>query len=182
MRWSLILQGYDIRIEHLKGQLNFTDFLSRAFQCQNAIVNVNHIEKINVLPAERKETLEKAHIATGHGGKGAMKYFCTNKYYWKGMEREISEYVKNCATCKRSSGKNKFKSCIPIQANYKNQLWNIDTIGPINTSRKGFRFIFTVIDGFSRRGAAFTAKSKEKTETIGIIMKLIDSWGVPKKY
>ena len=39
-RWALLLQEYDFEIEHIKGEENFTDLLSRAFQVNSVKINM----------------------------------------------------------------------------------------------------------------------------------------------
>lgn len=74
-------------------------------------------------------------------------------YYWNGLRRSVHKYVKNCKVC---------VACKPINlpqaglmGQYRNinfpfQLISCDLLGPYPRSRKGNRYVFVVVDWFTK--------------------------------
>jgi transposase InsO family protein len=181
LRWSLILQEYDFEIEYLKGDKNFSDFLSRAFRCSSA--GVIEGDRPLTIPKEEDENiiLEQYHRMTGHGGIKTMKYLILRRYKFKNANKRINEYVNACEICRRARNCSKQISCSPIKAREINELWEIDVIGPIESAKEANKYIFTVIDVFSKRVAAFATRDKAGENTVMIIKELVKIWGAPRK-
>jgi hypothetical protein len=101
MRWSLLLQEYDFMIEYLKGQENFSDVLSRAFQCNEVTIVKRSRELMVPLAEDEQAIIEEHHKATGHGGASTMKYHILRKYVWKHANTKINEFIRKCERCPR---------------------------------------------------------------------------------
>ncbi len=121
-RWALSLQQYKFYIDHNKGDKNFSDLLSRAFDC----TSVNVIRGSRKLKVPREEEIskiiEEAHIATGHGGEGPIKYLIAKKYIWNRMNYDVNNFIKNCESCQRAK-KCKLQSYfVPVKAKKINEI------------------------------------------------------------
>jgi hypothetical protein len=85
----------------------------------------------------------------GHRGKKAVLEVLLRKYYWPGMKEDISRYVESCRGCtlaKASGKKNKgMRGDFGIELGKFEHL-HVDFVGPLGTTVKGNRHIFTMID------------------------------------
>ena len=75
LRWGLKMQEY--QIEHIQGELNGADSLSR--YC-NTIKRCKEQSKIQISEGERTKILNEYHIASGHGSSKTMKELIGEKY------------------------------------------------------------------------------------------------------
>ena len=149
-RWFLCLQEFEFTVEHIKGENNFTDFLSRSFEVNN--IKGATEEKILAYPypEDRQRITEHYHLETGHGRAEVVQYHLAQRYYWREMIREIKEIISKCEACQRCANKIKQKTCYPCRIREINYRWEIDLIGPMD---KG-GYILTVIDMFSKFAAS----------------------------
>ena len=91
MRWSLKLQEYNMEINYLKGEDNFSDILSRAFRCD--LVNIVRGDRELMIPQrdDEMEIIRQYHEATGHGGIDTVKYLVLSRYTFKNANKKINE-------------------------------------------------------------------------------------------
>ena len=57
----------------------------------------------------------------------------------------------------------------------------MDLVGPLEPSKWCHRYIFTIIDVFSRRAEAFAIKDKSAETILKLLKVVINMWGTPKK-
>ena len=108
--------------------------------------------RIAIPPALVQTTLNKAHIATGHGGLRKMTEHLKTFSWWRFLCRDTKLYCENCQICKQN--KVYFSPKIPILEHPEvTTVWSrvhIDLIGPLPESKNKSKYILTVIDSFSR--------------------------------
>ena len=80
-RWFLCLQEFDFEIEHIKGETNFTDFLSRSCEINNIQGIIRGRTLIYPYPEDRERIIKQYHIGTGHGREEVVKYHLNRRYY-----------------------------------------------------------------------------------------------------
>ena len=61
-RWTLLLPEFKFKIEHIKGDSNFSDLLSRAFKINKIEIKKRNKKFIIPLIAEVEDILRKSHI------------------------------------------------------------------------------------------------------------------------
>lgn len=174
MRWSLFLQEYSFDIEHLKGKLNYSDYISRPDikdeKCMT-IKESKHVERrtkivqVDNLEDQRK-LIAAYHYETGHGGSKTLKNALCSKYKWQRMTKQIENYVNNCEICAREKPKTKQNHFWASKVKRQNEKWEIDLIGPIETSTEGYKYIINCIDVFTRYISARALKSKNCREIV----------------
>ena len=107
----------------------------------------------------RPEEQEEA-IKDTHGGKFAS-HFGTYKtlrklqsqYYWPGMARQVTTYVKNCETCKAHKIKTTPPHGLmitPKTVSLPMHTLSMDIVGPLPRSTNGCIYILSVVDIFSK--------------------------------
>jgi hypothetical protein len=92
-------------------------------------------------------------VMIGHESKNKTRERLILSYWWPGMETEIDIFIKRCDKCqktrKEKRGSTTFASLLP-QCSEPNQRIHMDLFGPLKTVLSGEKFIFCVIDAFSR--------------------------------
>lgn len=108
-----------------------------------------------------------------------------DRYYWKGIVKDVREYVKKCDQCQKCNKKTKTTKLEmePVPPTWKKIA--IDLIGPYNDDRgnplsnEGYRYVLTVIDLFSNYTEAFPLYTKKVSEIAEKLYVLFCRHGVP---
>src|ERR1043165_7614273 len=90
------------------------------------------------------------HPLSAHFGIQATYERTKEKYYWKGMKRDIETYVKSCDQCQRREkpkGKNKLHSIRTKAPFYQ---IGIDIVGPLPVTDEGNKYIVVAVDYFTK--------------------------------
>ncbi|KAM0685121.1 hypothetical protein COBT_003670, partial [Conglomerata obtusa] len=88
MRYSLQLQEFDFDIIHIKGQHNFSDYLSRCYALE---IYKNKLETKDCL--QKNELINNCHKDTGHGSIYVVHHAILQKYNWKDMLKDIKNFI-----------------------------------------------------------------------------------------
>lgn len=126
-RWALYLQEYDMDIEHVKGQDNPSDCLSRLG------MKKTYLRKIQVDDTEI-ELMKDIHDKLAHGSPRAMEYHLRSRGITN-LSRKVLGVVRKCLPCQRSRVHYKPRSVIAVSAKKTNEIWEIDLVGPLPRSR-----------------------------------------------
>ncbi|MGL5706859.1 MAG: reverse transcriptase domain-containing protein [Aeromonas sp.] len=187
MRWSLLLQEYNMNIEYLKGKNNYIDSVSRLVSEDDTKSVTSNIEIYEIgctkiikhpttqfiLPPEeaRNDILREYHNITGHGGTRTMKYHIMRKYHWPGLNTQINKFCAGCSTCNAAKPPTKSRELISIKTTAPHETWHCDLVGPLETTKNGNRYILTIIDNFSKQAKAFPLPDKRPIQIARYLKK-----------
>lgn len=113
---------------------------------------------------QRMEVLLEHHDNHSHQGLWKVYRRIKQQYYWPGMHETIYQYIRKCDLCKRTKPSN--ESTKTPHGQYRDpeipgRQLSIDLTGPFVMSKKRNRFLFVVLDCFSR--FAFAKPLREAT-------------------
>jgi hypothetical protein len=117
--------------------------------------------------------------AIGKGVVGFYKYLCT-KYV--GVTREtVSDFLATKDQYQMTQNMSK-RVNKPIISKYPNQIWGVDLIdnNDIVSSNRGWRYIMTMVDIFSRKVFLTKLKTKDAIQTREALKEVIDANTKPK--
>lgn len=111
--------------------------------------------KIVVPIAQRNAILYRCHDSpfSAHQGYHKTCNRVKQDYYWPKMDNDIREYVRKCDKCKSSKHSNKIQRTFMGNQRETNRPWQtiqMDYIGPLPRSKRGFCYICVVVDTFSK--------------------------------
>ena len=91
-----------------------------------------------------------------------------DQVYWKSMSSDVKEFCESCLNCKASRLPNK-KLLIPLQHQTVAYLpfnsLNLDLVGPLPTSDKGYKYLLVMVDQLTRFTIACPLRSMSAEET-----------------
>lgn len=134
----------------------------------------------------RKALIYKAHDAPLAGHCGVHKTYdrlCQN-FYWPKMKQDVASYVRRCTVCQSTKPIRKRPAghmAIRKIAEKPWEMLSIDLIGPLPRSNRGFLYILTVVDNFSKFPLLFPLRSA----TAKSVLKVLEDhvfllFGVPR--
>src|SRR6059058_1662492 len=86
------------------------------------------------------------HETGAHFGVEATYNKIAERYYWKGMYKDIKRYIRYCDTCQRRGQKGGKGNLYPIKVGEPFERIGIDFVGPLERTRKGNKYILVVTD------------------------------------
>jgi transposase InsO family protein len=139
-----------VKVGDSKGKTEF-------FKDEDGVIYKRHKggEPLLVVPESLvNEILSLNHdsVYAAHPGRHRMLDILKLKFWWKGMSKHVDEYVKNCDACQRRHGRQEFKAPMG-KVREPTRQWEIvhmDTVGPLQISDKGNKYILTFVDSFSK--------------------------------
>ena len=159
-----------------------SNILYRAFQDKGG-VTVNQI----VVPKKyRKQLMQIAHDVPlgGHMGNRKTRNRLLQNFFWPGMFKDIAEYCRSCPQCQRSVAKGKAKkakliSIPPICEPFERV--GIDIVGPLNRTKRGHKFILTLIDYGTKYPEAIPLKTTDTHSVAEALLGIFSRVGIPKE-
>ena len=139
-----------------------------------------------VVPAAlRFEILSNVHdhIAGAHFGLNKTFSKLKQRYWWKGMFKDVEHWVKSCVECSmRKSPRNSKKApLLPIPVEGAFDRVAVDVLGPFPPSSKGSRYIVVFSDYLTRWVEAFPVPSVEATVIARLLIdEIISRHGAPR--
>ncbi|GBB97342.1 hypothetical protein RclHR1_02970017 [Rhizophagus clarus] len=105
------------------------------------------------------------HELAAHFGIRATQEKIKEKYYWKGMDRDIEGYVKSCEQCQRRGEISSKYEMNPIETKEPFYQIGIDFVGPLPFTKNRKRYIIVAMDYFTKwpEARAVTRDTAEET-------------------
>lgn len=98
----------------------------------------------------RRLVFDNLHNLSHPGIRTTKKIICS-KYFWKGMNHDITQWAKTCLQCQRAKVNRHTFSCLQnFESADRFEHIHVDIVGPLPTSPDGFRYIVTIIDRCTR--------------------------------
>ncbi len=121
------------------------------------------------------------HPTGGHFGKDATYNRISTRFYWKGMYKDIEEYIRTCDSCQRRGNKGGIGYLNPIKVGKPFERIGIDFVGPLKKTRKGNKYILVVTDYLTKWPEAKAMKEATADNVIEFIYKrIICTHGCPQ--
>jgi hypothetical protein len=121
---------------------------------------------------------------TGHMGIKRVYKALTQCYYWKDMKTDVTRWIRSCLACARRKTTKPHDKGVPLtmQGKYPGHTWAIDLVGKLIKTKRGNKYILTMIDTFSRWFLCVPiANKRPSTIAHAIYRHLLCVHGVPKK-
>lgn len=121
-------------------------------------------------------------IGGGHLGFRKTLWKIKQRFYWEGMYADTKLWVQSCKTCqsRRRPGTAPHGHLQPIEASEPGQIVAID-IAELPRTRRGNRYVVTMIDYFTRYPQAYATSSVDAATIAKCLRKWCLRFGYPQK-
>lgn len=138
-----------------------------------------------VVPKDaRMQICRLCHDDAGHLGVEKTLERMKRNYWFAGMRRFVTKYIKACLNCayyKHSAGKKQCKLNNIEKTPVPFHTIHIDHVGPFETSRKHNKFLLVLVDAFTKFTIIEPVKSQKTSYVVKILTNLIYLFGVPTR-
>ena len=111
------------------------------------------------------------HETGGHFGKDTTYEKIRERYYWKGMYKDIEEYIKTCDACQRRGRKGGKGYLNPIKVGKPFERIGIDFVGPLARTKKGNKYILVITDYLTKWPEAKALREATAENVVEFIYK-----------
>lgn len=132
----------------------------------------------------RDIVLQISHDQSGHMGVRKTYDRVLRYFFWPGLKKDVSAYIKSCHTCQLTSKPNQVLKPVPlcpipaISQPFEHLL--IDCVGPLPPSKSGARYLLTVMCQSTRYPAAYPLRSITAKSVVRALSQFISIFGVPR--
>ena len=143
-------------------------------------------EQLIVPPCCVNDILRAYHDApyAGHQGPGKTWRKLKRAFYWKGMRKDIENYIHSCPSCQARKGHGKCHPPLhPLHSiTTPFERISMDILGPVTISSQGSKYILVVIDHLTRYVEVFPLPD-QTAETVAKVFatKIVLKHGTPKQ-
>ena len=133
-------------------------------------------------PALRQHVIEQYHTK-GHWGINKTIQGIQERYCWPGMKQQVTQFLtRECWPCIENERANLKEGIhVPRVSHEQGEIVYVDLVGPFSDKITPFRYLLTVMDGFSRYVVATPLQSKSAAE---VGQGFLDHWvkvhGIPQ--
>lgn len=142
--------------------------------------------KLIAVPKDlRSSIFHTAHTISlaGHLGKRKTASRIAQHFYWPGLGRDVKQMCRQCSDCQKGNRRKPTRApLIPLPV--MERPWQriaVDIVGPLDRSRRGNRYLLTVMDFATRYPEAIPLR---RTDAATVCEKLIETfsrYGIPEE-
>ena len=135
-----------------------------------------------MLPKAYRTTVLNLMHHMDHPGQKETLRRIVKDYYWPGLRKDVSEFVKHCHPCqiaKQAPTVNPGVSHFPVP-DRRFSFIHLDIVGPLVES-EGHKYLLTVFDRTSRWLEAYPLVSDSSIEVCKAFMQWVSRFGLPER-
>jgi transposase InsO family protein len=135
----------------------------------------------------RQEILRLAHDVPSAGHLGVNKTFAkvARHFYWPGIRKSVSNYVKTCHTCQITGKPNQTIPVAPLKPIpvYSEPFSRvlIDCVGPLPKTKNGNQYLLTIMCTSTRFPEAVPLRNISAKSVLKALVKFFTTFGLPKE-
>ena len=154
-------------------------------QSDPGAMDTRGIEEVIVVPYSlQKRAIQFAHSSNGavHTGPDRTKWFAHRHFFWRNMDKNISDYVGNCPNCHIHKGRphpKVYTRRYPIPTRPWESV-SIDLIGRLPITKNKSKFILVAVDFLTRYTVAVPLMTRSAKEVAVALSKIFCEHGVPR--
>lgn len=159
---------------------SYSDFVLR-----NGVLYKQHDDDVLIVvpKAMQREIIKQAHDK-GHFAVRKVEQLLKKEFWFDHVREKTEKVIRNCVPCilsERKSGKQEgWLHNIP-KGDSPLETYHIDHLGPMTNTKKGYAYLFVVIDAFSKFAWLYPTKSTTSDEVIARLTKQAAVFGNPRQ-
>lgn len=180
----IIKQNQDENIRKLRNELELKE--NKFYELQNGLVYRKAKNKLLFYVPSCMETnvIRSCHDSMGHIGIDKVLENICRVYWFPEIRKKVKNHIANCLKCidySPISGKTEgYLHSIP-KGNLPFQTIHIDHYGPLEKTSKGYKYILSIIDAFTKFIKLFPCKSTGTEETVQNLQTYFKMYSKPKR-
>lgn len=182
--YAFVDSDEDIRSK-ARGYFIKDNVLLRKWSPHNGHLVGDPIIQVVVPDKLRNSVLQTAHDnLAGHAGVRKTYDRVLRYFFWPGVKRDVSAYVRTCDTCQLTGKPNVVLKPAPLRpiapTCFPFEHLIIDCVGPMPRSKSGSEYLLTVMCQATRYPAAYPLRSITSRAVVKALSQFISVFGLPR--
>ena len=154
--------------------------LDNAIYCNDNKVSDHYTILLSKTIAKKVIQYHHNSIYNQHNGIGMEKTQINNKYWMEGLNKLVTNTIRDCLTCKLAKSKPRQSANLyPIVTKYFNDMIQIDYKGPVKRAIHGYNYCLTIVDCFTNYIQCVPTKGTTTSHTVVALFKWFEYFGTP---
>lgn len=120
------------------------------------------------------------HVLAGHLGIAKTQAKIQERYWWEGMHKTITKWIKSCPVCQRRKDPKRPRPMLqPIEVGGPFEKVAVDFVGPLPSTPSGKKYILVFTDYLSKWPEAFAVETAD-AETVAKLRSHVPPWVVSR--
>lgn len=144
---------------------------------------VDGCELLVVPKIMERDVIKNAHDS-GHFAARKTMHNIKQQYFISHLEGKVSKYISNCIVCiihSKKLGKQEGRLHCIGKGDVPLQTLHVDHLGPMDMTSKMYKYIFAVVDGFSKFVWLYPVKSTGQDEVVKKLKEWASVFGFPAR-
>jgi transposase InsO family protein len=177
-----ILQGLDEKIEVIKQKLELSE--DKLFELNNGLIYRKQGENLLFYVPKSMEynVISDSHNVMGHQGVNKTMEYVKRVYWFPELKDKVQNFIKNCLKCitySPKSGKVEGKLHCPEKGDLPFHCIHVDHYGPLEKTSHRHKYIFEVIDAFTKFVKLYPTVTTNADEAIKHLKSYFSNFSKP---
>jgi transposase InsO family protein len=145
----------------------------------------NEVEQLVIPTKYRREVMVMAHNSplSAHLGKKKTVKKIVKEFFWPGLSKDVGEHCKSCEQCQRGAKGNRQRAPLQPLPTMEEPFKRIaiDIVGPLRRTKKGSKYILTMMDFATRYPEAIPLRRIDATTVAEALCEVFARLGLPEE-
>lgn len=176
-------QHTDETVRNIKQKLNKTNDEDSFYTIHDSLLYRKKGEKLLFyVPISLEDNVIRKFHEIGHVGINRTVEQITRSYWFPNLTKKVTEFIQKCLKCMIFQPKDgKKEGLIHLFDKYEIPFHtvHVDHLGPLELTKKGFRHILVIVDGFSKFVKFYATKRTDSKEVIKHLRHYFRQYSAP---
>uniref|UniRef100_A0AAG5DQN0 RNA-directed DNA polymerase n=1 Tax=Anopheles atroparvus TaxID=41427 RepID=A0AAG5DQN0_ANOAO len=176
-------QNQDERVKAI-AELLKTQKYENYVECDGLVMKVVQGRELIVVPSDlQKEIIKRAHD-NGHLGARKLEDVIQREFYITNLSEKIKQVIECCVKCilaERKRGKTEGLLNPIIKGDVPLDTYHVDRVGPMDITEKKYKYVFVVVDAFTKYTWVYPTKTTNSCEVIQRLTAHSEVFGNPRR-
>ncbi|KAH9638206.1 hypothetical protein HF086_002048 [Spodoptera exigua] len=140
-------------------------------------------KEVVVIPKVLQEEVVKTiHEEAGHFGLLKIKRLVSDRFYFKGLAKEVKDVLRRCDLCQKAKHPNETTvgPCKAVTATEVGEIVMVDWYGPLPSGKYGMQYILVVQDSFSKFVNLYALRKATTNSALASVRKYLDKINIQR--
>ena len=128
----------------------------------------------------RSDILKCLHDEAGHWGFTSLYQMIADRFWWPGMRKQISDFVKTCDACQKAKPNTRYRSGARMPISGLFHTWSVDFTGPLPITKNHKKYLIVAVEHMSGWPVARASVAADSSVVVAFLrQEILNTFGIP---